>query len=348
MASAPPAVLAAYHRRNNIAAFQVTLEGRDLTDKLSPRLISLSITEKRGEAADDLSLVLHDHDGKLAIPKKGALLRVKLGWLQGDDVVVGLVDKGSFKVDEAEHSGPPDIVTIRARSADLAGDLRIRKDKVHTGTTIGAIVADVARKHGLKPSVAPELASIAVAAVGQHAKSDIAFVRDLGRRHDAVATVKAGKLILAPIGAGRTASGATIAGITLTRRDGDRHRYTRVERDKYDGVSASWHDPDQAKKRTVKAGADGTGSRRHLKRTYASEADAKHAADAEWRRIQRGAAEFEYDLALGRPDLSPERGVTLRGWKPEIDARKWLIAEVTHDMGGDGGLTTKIKLETAA
>jgi phage protein D len=62
--------------------------------------------------------------------------------------------------------------------------------------------------------------------------------------------------------------------------------------------------------------------------------------------MSRGAGEFEYGLALGRPDLYPDRPITLRGFKPEIDAKKWLIAEVSHSFAPSEGLKTSLKLET--
>ncbi len=348
MASAPPSsapFAAAAPRGNNLPAWRVTLDGEDLTDRIAPRLLSLGLTQKRGGEADDLRLELHDHDGRLAIPAEGAVLQVSLGWRRGADVQVGMVDKGSFKVDQAEHLGPPDRVSITARSADLTGDYRIRRDASYRDTTLGAIVAEVAKRQGLKPNVAPELASIAVEIHGQSNKSDMAMIRELGRRHDAVATVKSGRLIFSPIGRGSTASGRTIASVVIRRSEGDTHRYSTVDRDKYQGVSASWHDQGDAKRRTVHAG--GNDKAKRLKRTFASEADARHAADAEWKRIQRGAAEFELDLALGRPDLMPEQRVTLQGWKAEIDAHAWLIAEVQHNFAPAGGFKTRLKLETA-
>ncbi len=42
-------------------------------------------------------------------------LRVFLGWQ-----ATGLVDKGTFIVDEVEYGGLPDQITLRARSADMA------------------------------------------------------------------------------------------------------------------------------------------------------------------------------------------------------------------------------------
>lgn len=37
-------------------------------------------------------------------------------------------------------------------------------------------------------------------------------------------------------------------------------------------------------------------------------------------RSQRGIAEFELTLALGRADIRPESPLTISGYKPQIDA----------------------------
>ena len=69
---------------------------------IKDRLESLNLTDNRGLEADELELVLDDSDGKLAIPKRGAKIQLSLGWADK-----GLVNKGSFTVDEVEHSGSP-------------------------------------------------------------------------------------------------------------------------------------------------------------------------------------------------------------------------------------------------
>jgi len=89
--------------------WKVTLDGRDLTATLRPFLIDLSISSCREDAADQLDIRLDDSDGKLAIPPRKAVLRVWLGWSD-----TGLVDKGSFTVDEVQHSGAPDVLTLIA------------------------------------------------------------------------------------------------------------------------------------------------------------------------------------------------------------------------------------------
>ncbi len=352
MASAPPQVVASATAPSTsgsgfvapLAAFKVTLDGVDLTDKIAPRLISLSLTEYRAGQADEIDLTLQDADGMLAIPKRGAVIRVSLGWERGSGLALGLVDKGSFTVDEATHSGPPDIITVRGRSADLTADYAKRRDASYTETTLGAVVAQVAARHKLTPQVAPSLASIAIPVLAQTAKSDMAMVRELGRRHDAVATVKSGKLILSPIGAGTTSTGKTIPPATIPRNDVSRHSYSLAARDDNDGVEASWHDQDAATRKTVAVG--GTKKPKRLRRTYATEADATHAAKAEHGRLQREAAKLELDLALGRPDLYPDRAIGVSGFKAEINAISWLISEANHTMDASGGLQSRLTLES--
>lgn len=340
----------------NIPDFRVTLGDTDLTPKLKgsvrgadgglprPRLISLTITERRGGEADQLDLVLDDSDGAMALPPTGAVLHVSIGWAQGSDVTPGLVDKGSFTVDEVQHSGPPDAVTIRARSADFTGNLKVRREQGWHGTTLGAIVAEIAGRQHLTPRCAPALASIAVDAKAQSRESDMAFLRRLGREHDAVATIKRGALILSPIGSTSTATGKALPAITIHRRDGDTHTYRVEKRDEAAGVTASWHDRKGAKKQHVTVGkADGA---KTLSRTYATEADARTAAQAAKSRAGRQPVSLDLTLALGRADLYPEQRTTVSGYKPAIDTIGWLISDVTHTIG-DRGFSTGLKLEAA-
>ena len=86
---------------------------------------------------------------------------------------------------------------------------------------------------------------------------------------------------------------------------------------------------------------------KRLKDTYGSEADAMAAARAEQGRVERGKATMELTLALAQPELMPQTGVTLAGFKREIDTTPWLAVKLTHSMG-DQGFTTRLELETRA
>ncbi|MBB6259341.1 hypothetical protein FHT05_003980 [Xanthomonas arboricola] len=321
-----------------IPQWRVVLDGTDLTDRIAPRLLDLTLTECRSGEADQLDLRIHDHDGKMALPKRGVRLAVALGWKD-----TGLVDKGTFIVDEVEYSGAPDIITVRARSADLTADMRTRRERSWHNTTLGAVLNTLAGEHGLTPRVAEALARTKLSHLDQANESDMNLLTRLGQRFNAVATVKAGALLFAPIGAGTTSTGKPLPTVTLTRRDGDRHRYSVADRDAYTGVRAYWVDKGKARRQSVLVGTDDNAKR--LRESYADEATARQHAHAELERVKRGVAKFDYTLAIGRAELFPEQTVTVAGFKPEIDGQKWLIAKVTHSVGSSG-LSTTLNLES--
>lgn len=328
----------------NIPDFRVTLGHTDLTDKLRPRLVSLTLSEKRGDEADQLDIVLDDSDGGLAIPPEGATLRLALGWKQGRDVTPGLIDKGTFKVDDVSHSGPPDQVRIRARAADFTSDIRNRREQAWQNTTLGAVLTEVAGRNGLEPRIAANLASITLPTISQSRQSDIAFLRRLGRENDAVATIKDGKLIFARKGAGITTSGTALPTLTIYRGAGDGHSWQRQKRDGQAGVTASWHDRKAAKRQTVTIG-EKDGAKR-LRKTFADEASARRAATAEQARLKRAPATLDMRLALGRADIYVDLRASVTGIKVGVDGI-WLISEVTHSLDNGGGFTTTLKMETA-
>ncbi|MDH0866466.1 phage late control D family protein [Mitsuaria sp. GD03876] len=319
--------------------YRLVVDGTDITVKINPRLISLSLTECRGGEADQLDLVLDDADGRLAIPPKKATIELHLGWAGQ-----ALVDKGTFVVDEVEHSGAPDQLQIRARSADMAQTIKVRVERSWHQHQLGTIVGSIAAKHGLTPRIDKRLASTVVDHIDQTNESDLNFISRLAKRFDAVSSVKKGTLIFVPINGTRDSQGLALSPQTISRDAGDGHRFHSAEREVYSGVRAYWHDTKRAKRRGVIVGLSGNAKR--LRDTYANQADALAGAKAEWQRIQRGAATLELTLARGRPELGPQTPVTVVGFKPAIDAVSWLTVKSTHSLG-DGGLVTRIELETS-
>ncbi|MCF3469150.1 phage late control D family protein [Stenotrophomonas maltophilia] len=324
-----------------IPAWRVVLDGVDLTSRLAPRLLDLSLSESRGDEADQIDLRLHDHDGRLALPRRGVELQVAIGW-EGS----GLFDKGTFVVDDVEHSGSPDILTIRARSANLTGAVRSRRERSWHNTTLGDIVGAIAGEHSLRPSIAADLARQVIGHLDQANESDINLLTRLGKRFDAVATIKAGTLIFAPIGAGTTASGQPLPAVQITRASGDQHRYTVADREKYTGVRAYWGDRKAARRTGVLVGT--AENEKKLQATYATADEARQHAEAEFKRLDRGTAQLSYTLALGRADIYPEQTVTVSGFKPEIDGTDWLVSKVTHTIDGGSGFTSALELERVA
>lgn len=57
----------------------------------------------------------------------------------------------------------------------------------------------------------------------------------LARQYGAIASVKDSNLLFIRQGQGRTASGKALPVITITRRDGDSHRFSMADRERIPG-----------------------------------------------------------------------------------------------------------------
>ncbi|WP_213223688.1 phage late control D family protein [Klebsiella grimontii] len=353
--------------------FMLMLDSKDITGNISNRLMSLTMTDNRGFEADQLDIELDDADGLVELPLRGAVLTLYLGW-KG----FALMGKGSFTVDEVEHHGAPDTVTIRARSADFRGTLNSRREESWHDKTLGEIVAAIATRNKLASSVIPELAGIKIPHIDQSQESDAKFLTRLAERNGGEVSVKAGKLLFLRAGRGVTTSGKAIPQVTITRSDGDRHQFSIADRGAYTGVTAKWlhtkdpkpkkvkikrkpkeqhlralqHPKAKTKKKETKTPEAREGEYMvgeddnvfALTTIYATKAQAIRAAQAKWDKLQRGVAEFSIRLATGRADLYPETPVQVSGFKRVIDEQSWTITKVMHSLS-NRGFTTSLELE---
>ncbi|WP_435947710.1 phage late control D family protein [Dryocola sp. BD586] len=342
-------------------AFSITIEGKDVTTIMDTRLMSLTLTDNRGFEADQLDLELDDADGLVVLPRRGAVIHLALGW-KGQP----LFPKGAFTVDEIEHSGAPDRLTIRARSADFRQTLNTRREKSWHQTTVGEVVKEIAARHNLKLALGKDLTDRTLDHLDQTNESDASFLMKLARQYGAIASVKDGNLLFIRQGQGRTASGKPLPVITITRKAGDGHRFSLADRGAYTGVIASWlHTREPKKKETTrvkrrrkktakpkepeaKQGDYLVGTDENvlvLNRTYANRSNAERAAKMQWERLQRGVASFSLQLAEGRADLYTEMPVKVSGFKQPIDDAEWTITTLTHTVSPDNGFTTSLDLE---
>jgi len=348
--------------QGNAPAFHLTLAGADITQKIEKRLISLTLTDNRGFEADQLDIELDDADGRLELPRRGVALSLALGW-QGE----ALFPKGTYTVDEVEHTGAPDRLVLRARSADFRETLNTKREKSWHQTTVGEMVKEIAGRHKLQVGMGDDMAKMTIDHLDQTNESDASFLMRLAKQCGAIACIKNGGLLFIRQGQGKTASGKVLPVITIKRRDGDGHRFVLADRDAYTGVIASWlHTREPAKKpeTKVKRKRRKTTAKKKepeakqgdyligtdenvlvLSRTYANRANAERAAKMQWERLQRGVATFSIQLARGRADLYTEMPVKVSGFKSVIDAGEWIITTLTHSLSADSGYTTSIEFE---
>lgn len=359
---------------------KLTINGKPFnTDALS-RIISISLTDKSGFEADELTVSLSDHDGKLALPPKSAEISIALGYIE-----TGVVDKGSYKITEVSWSGTPDTLHITAQSADTSDRFSEAKEKSWHKTSLKEIIESIAAANGYTPIIGKAYQDEKIDHIDQSNESDAAFLSRLAERYDAIATVKHGRLLFVSSGEATTASGQPLPTIRITRNSGDQYTFRYSNTESYNAVRAYYIDKQTGKKHEVvitednydpvkktvtttkqyktkrKDGkthktttkevteikqADTIGKKiKTLRHTYQSPKTAATGARAAYKKLKRGAMEFDISLAVGRPDVAPESPVTLQGFKPEIDAEKWVGKETVHTLDGNG-LTTAVKLQS--
>lgn len=352
--------------RHLTPAAVLSINGQPFGTLTMSRIISLQLTDNRGFEADELTIELADHDGRVAIPPPESIITCSLGYLE-----TGVVFKGEFKMSEFTHTGAPDKLSITARAADLSETLAQQEDKSWHKKNLYQIVEDIAQKHGYEYRIGAAYKNVNIGHIDQTAESDASFLTRLAQDHDAIATVKNRILLFLPVGAAQTAGGMPLPSVDIRRQSGDSHSFCYSHTDAYNAVRAYYTEPKTGKKaeviinaenvvpvkkkqttkrgktktvkvtKTVNADGQKIKTLRHL---YASKATAENGARAAYKKLKRGAAEFKINLAQGRPDIVPESPVTVQGFKAEIDAERWLIARVVHSMT-DGGYTAALELE---
>ena len=322
------------------AVWKIQIEGKDLRQEAIESFMGMTITDNRGFESDSLEIQFSDHDGILNIPPKGISMQVWIGWSN-----TGLVYKGQYIVKELEHSGAPDVLTIRATSADLKSGLRQKKERSFENVTLSDILQALAFEHELDLKVHDTLGQHKIIHLVQN-ESDANLLTRLADEHDAIAAVKNGTLVFMPKGASQTVSGRDLPTYLLTREQGDQHRYSDCdEGEEITAIRAWFYDSTQGKKLEVVYGDASNQNIKELRHIHHDKQSATLAAKAKLTSLKRSALTFQYTLAKGNPEIIPEMTFVFDGLKEHISDIFWLGTRVTHNLDADNGYTTGIELE---
>lgn len=312
------------------AEFQVVANGTDITPLLMDRLISIELTDCAGLASDTCDIHVDDRDGKVAIPARGATLTVSLGWAGS-----GLSYLGTYRIDEVVLDSSPMTMKIHGKGVDMRQGAKSQRCQAYENTTLAAIVAQVAGRHGWQ-AVCQVTASVARA--DQLNESDLHFITRLALDHGATAAVKDGKLLVMPRGGGKRASGAALPPVTLAPYMLSRYQFTYADRASVDAVKALAHDPRTGKQTVVEAAngskVPGGGAVHTDRRVHASVPAARAAAAARLEALNRSTAKGTLTLE-GRADIGAERELVLQDFKHGVDG-SYLVERVTHSFGKSG------------
>ncbi|WP_406821157.1 phage late control D family protein [Pseudomonas sp. KnCO4] len=331
--------------------FRIQADGKDITALINDRLLLLRTTDKPGMEADDFELRIDARDGTVAVPPRGALIELHLGYAGQP-----LTRLGRYTVDEVEVSGPPDTLVIRGKASDLRGSGRSVRSGSWEAVPLQRIVAEIGARNGWQ-AICPVF--IQVPRVDQVNESDFNFITRLARQYDSTAKLANGQLLVLPRQAGQSASGKPLGVVGISRGEVSQWHFRLDDKAARKAVRTRHFDAASGVARTIELGNDGAaeGQRpvhtdRHL---YPNRAAAEQAARARLASFNRATAQVRLDMP-GRTDLFAERSIDLHGFVDGLDGQYQIdsVEQVFTSSGwrttvqGNAGKAGKVQAKGAA
>ena len=331
--------------------FRIQADGKDITALINDRLLLLRTTDKPGMEADDFELRIDARDGAVALPARGALIDVQLGYAGQP-----LTRLGRYTVDEVELSGPPDTLVIRGKASDLRGSGRTIRSGSWEAVPLQRIVAEIGARNGWQV-VCPVL--IQVQRVDQYNESDFNFITRLARQCDCTAKLADGQLLVLPRQAGQSASGKPLGVVGIARTEVSQWHFRLDDKAARKAVRTRYQDTASGESKTIELvneeaveGQRPVHTDRHL---YPNRAAAEQAARARLASFNRDTAHVRLDLP-GRTDLFAERSIDLQGFVDGLDGQYQIdsVEQVFTSSGwrttvqGNGGKAGKVQAKGAA
>lgn len=321
----------------NKPSYKIEVNGKDVTANIQDNLISIVLVDNAtGDEADTLNIAVYRKKGKkrVALPKRGAVLKVWLGYEETSLMYMGQYVMGKRNVN-------PYIMTLIAQSTPVNsskafGQLNTQRTRsLPDGVTIGSLCQLVASTHKLSNKVASTLAGTPLGVVYQRNESDLHLLTRLSKDFHFSFKIANGTLIVYP--ADDATAGGTQAVPTLTVTEADLKDWDWDDDGKTEGgtVIAKYRTPT---KQSVEVSAGQGEPIRRLKRVYPSQLQATTAANAHLTSNKKQQTNLQLTF-IGNPTLIAEAKITLKGLdEPELN-RTYTAQKVTHTIDNAGFVT---------
>ncbi|KZN57593.1 hypothetical protein N473_06820 [Pseudoalteromonas luteoviolacea CPMOR-1] len=318
--------------------FKITANNIDITQIVTDRVLSITVTDEAGVDSDTLSVVLDDRDNHIKLPTQGAEIAIELGI--GDRKV----DKGLYIVDEVILSGQPDELELRCKAADMRASLKERKTRSFDNVTLGDLLRSIASQHGLQAAISEQFTQIQLTHIDQTNEHDLHLVTRLAKQYDAVGKIASGRLIFTTKGEANSASGQPLPITRLTKQDVSEYTVTMADRGKYKSAKAFWHDHTTAQRQIVTIG--GGEPALTLRHIYDGEQAAQRAAKAKLDAMTRGLATGSLSIPGTHKALSilAESKIELVGFRTGVNG-EWIVTRSEVNLSS-AGLIVNVEFES--
>lgn len=307
--------------------FQLIVDGSDITAKVNDRVISIRVVDEIDDKSDGLMIELDDRDFRIAISPMEAEI----------ELILGGVRIGSYVVADDSGGGAPDWIELSAKAGNMRAGIKAPKSRAWQGKSLQYIAGTIAGEHGLEAVVSPDVSAEVFAYLVQRAESDLHFLTRVGREIDAVVKPVDRRLLITKRGSGKDASGAPIPPVVLTRSFHSTYDWNTNGRVRFGKVAARWADIDGGEVRTVELGEEDPV--RELRQVFASEAEARRAAQASLDRSKRSSVTFKGTLTGFASGLFAGGLAVLPDMKPELRGQ-WHLTRVEHVLDERGLVTS--------
>lgn len=307
--------------------------------QLAQRVISGSITESDGEAADELRIKVSNYDGQLQKPQLGVIVAVSYGWRE-----TGIIKSGQFTVLETAKNGPLATFDVTGHSADLLKTLKQQKTCSWTnGKMLGDVLSQVAQDNGLSPAIDQSLSQIPIdKIIAQIVESDMHLCTRLARHYGALFKVQSGNLIFVPRGQGTTASGAAAGSCAISPTDCEDFSFAERDRPQRSKSNATFYDRSKAKRNILAStqGSSGGGAPdfSHI-HVFGEQTAAQKHADARKGQFDRATRSCHLMLMAGQTGAGAGGTATTQGFGDDDDTN-WSIKHRVFEFGPAGNVIT--------
>lgn len=309
--------------KNFTPSFKILANNQDVTKHIAKNLISLSFKDEAGIVSDEITLSVY---GAFKRPKYQDKLKVWIGYQES-----GLWYCGSFVVQSSERT--ESTTTITATGVDFSGGLKKKKNRSWEKLSLKEIVETIAKENTL--SAMADFEEIKIQHLGQHDKSDLAFLKQLAKDYDAVFNIKDNHIIFLK----KDEEANVIPKATLSLGECSSYRIKHSNKTLYGSCKAIWHDTKENTIKEVVVGS-GEGEQIKLEQSFKNAAEAKEKAKAKLERANSGIVSGSLEIygsklfAGGILTLSNAGG----------DEGDYHITSVHHSLSADS-FTTSVEFE---
>lgn len=195
---------------HNQAAFEVTVGGVNVTEKVNPYLIALDVKLSAAHSDDSATIELDDTGGQLEIPQPSSTVTISLGW-----VGWGASPVFSGFVKETQSMGSRSAgrtLVVQCTGTDFTGKAKEPHQAHADKVDFAGAAAKFAKLGGLTAAVSSSVGKVARDWWGMNSESFVHWGQRMAGELGATFRIQGSTAAFVPRGGGSSASGGSITG----------------------------------------------------------------------------------------------------------------------------------------